>query len=143
MATDGGKKKESDIIDAEFTTQRDIPSNGGAVIVAEVNAIRSMCVAKPRDEMVIAEKVKNTLKLYPGMAAKMRYCKPVGWRTLGKCACGRVYECAGFKLFDAQYQKECPACGKRNVDMRSLKFEQQFARGLSVKAAEYLATELM
>lgn len=136
------KPTETEVIDAEFEVAGKM-SNGQSLIVAEVNAIRSMAVAKPRDEMAIADKVKATLKKLPGMAVKMRYTKPVGWKTFAKCACGREYEAGGWQIMwnDRQKAKACPKCNQKNIE--SFRYEQQFARGLSVKAAEYLATEIM
>lgn len=117
--------------------------SGQSLIVAEVDAMRSMAVAKPRDEHAIAAKIEATLRRYPGMAMKMRYCKPVGWKTFALCECGREFEAAGYQLrwSEVAKAKACPACGVKKV--KSLRPEQQFARGLSVKAAEYLATEIM
>ena len=143
MSTDA---KEVSVVDAEFEAASDVTSNltpGQSLIVAEVNAIRSMAVAKPRDNFAIAESLKQTLIKYPGMALKMRYCKPVGWKTYAKCKCGREYEAAGWAVpwHDRHKIKECPSCGVK--DAVKLRPEQQFARGLSVKAAELLATEIM
>jgi hypothetical protein len=135
-------KPTDDVIDAEFEVAGKM-SGGQSLIVAEVNAIRSMAVAKPRDEMAIADKVKATLKKLPGMAVKMRYCKPVGWKTFAKCACGKEYEAGGWQIMwnDRQKAKACPKCNQKQIE--AFRYEQQYARGLSVKAAEYLATEIM
>ena len=139
-------ENETGIVDAEFEVAADATKGlqgGSALIVAEVNAIRSMAVAKPRDEMAIADKIKKTLTSLPRMALKMRYCKPVGWKTFATCECGREFEAAGWQLFwnDRHKGKACPKCNQKSY--KSLRHEQQFARGLSVKAAEYLATEIM
>jgi len=139
-------KPDDGIVDAEFEVAGDATRNLGAgqsLIVAEVNAIRSMAVAKPRDEMAIAQKITTTLKNLPGMAVKLKYCKPVGWKTYATCECGRTYEAGGWQIFwdNVAKAKACPACGAKRI--KQLRHEQQFARGLSVKAAEYLATEIM
>jgi hypothetical protein len=102
-----------------------------AMVRMENETMQAMAIAKPRNDKELMDRLTSQIKAYPAFARVVIYNKPVG-RKPDVCArCG--VNCRRDKY--KQIATECWKCHHDKI----IEGEMQFAKGLSIRAAEALA----
>lgn len=104
------------------------------LVKMEGEHIMTMAAAKRRPITDVIAEAQAMLKANPAAAQAAVYSKPVGLKPDVCKKCGHRVQRKGWQKF----QPHCPECGKSGTNTM-IEGKQQFARGLSIKAAESLA----